>query len=222
VAQRVLSAGNTADPGAFSDNVNPNGTASATIVLPLSASDAVWTGLAAGTNAGPANPGDVIVPASNQWRWIVSPALTSGAAGIHTFSLYTREDGLMIDKIAISRQATTSPTFDNSWAYETNPRTAQPQTCNGDEYDTDPVQPGDQDDILPTGSLASCHANKGPEDAYDMSGNVKEWTAARTAGQNPIRGGASNNLVTGLTCDLSFTLADDTFFFPNVGFRCCR
>lgn len=221
MAQRVLASG-SADPGSFSDNVTPNGAASATLVLPLSASDSVWTGLAAGTNAGPANAGDVTVPASNQWRWIVSPALTSGAAGIHTFSLYTREDGLMIDKIAISRQSSVSPTFDNSWAYETNPRTAQPQTCNGDEYDTDPALAGDQDGILPTGSLASCHANKGPEDAYDMSGNVKEWTAARAAGQNPIRGGASNNLVTGLTCDLNFTLADDSFFFPNVGFRCCR
>jgi formylglycine-generating enzyme required for sulfatase activity len=68
-----------------------------------------------------------------------------------------------------------------------------------------------------------CFANQaGTDDAFDMSGNVKEWTAARAAGQNPIRGGSSNNLVTGLTCQLNFTLADDDFFFPNVGFRCCR
>ena len=68
-----------------------------------------------------------------------------------------------------------------------------------------------------------CFANgPGTADAYDMSGNLKEWTAARAAGQNPIRGGASNNEVGGLTCGLNFTLADDAFFFPNVGFRCCR
>ena len=45
-----------------------------------------------------------------------------------------------------------------------------------------------------------CFANQvGTNDAYDMSGNVKEWTLARTPGQNPLRGGASNNVVTGLT-----------------------
>jgi hypothetical protein len=71
---------------------------------------------------------------------------------------------------------------------------------------------GDQDDA------------NGPttNDAFDMTGNVKEWAAERAAGQNPLRGGASNNEVDGLTCGLNFTLADDSFFFPNVGFRCCR
>jgi hypothetical protein len=55
-----------------------------------------------------------------------------------------------------------------------------------------------------------------------MTGNVKEWTQARNPGENPLRGGASNNEVTGTTCNINFTLANDTFFFPNVGFRCCR
>ena len=54
-----------------------------------------------------------------------------------------------------------------------------------------------------------------------MSGNVKEWALAHQPGQNPIRGGASNNTGVGISCALNFTLADDTFFFPNVGFRCC-
>jgi hypothetical protein len=44
----------------------------------------------------------------------------------------------------------------------------------------------------------------------------------RSAGVNPIRGGASNNEVGGLSCTLDFTTADDAFYFPNVGFRCCK
>ena len=57
---------------------------------------------------------------------------------------------------------------------------------------------------------------------FDMSGNVKEWTLAHAPGENPIRGGASNNTGEGISCPLNFTLADDAFFFPNIGFRCCR
>jgi hypothetical protein len=41
-------------------------------------------------------------------------------------------------------------------------------------------------------------------------------------GVNPIRGGASNDIQGGLACALSFSAGDDNFFFPNVGFRCCR
>ncbi|MGE3542358.1 MAG: MopE-related protein [Kofleriaceae bacterium] len=226
VAGAVLSAGEDPDPGSFGDDVSPNGTAAATIAIPLAnvgvSSNAVWVGLAQGSTAGAASSGNVTISDTDQWQWIVSPSLTSGAAGTHTFSLYTREDGLMIDKIAISRQSSQSPTFENSWAYETNPRTAQPQTCNSDEVDTDATTAGDQDGILATGAKAACFANKATADAFDMSGNVKEWTQARAAGENPLRGGASNNEVNGTTCGLDFTLANDTFFFPNVGFRCCR
>jgi len=56
----------------------------------------------------------------------------------------------------------------------------------------------------------------------DMSGNVKEWTLARLPGQNPIRGGSSSDTEIGTSCGLNFSLGTDTFFFPNVGFRCCR
>ncbi|MDQ3337350.1 MAG: MopE-related protein [Myxococcota bacterium] len=263
---------------------------------PAAASRSVWVGLTAGASAGAANGTLVTTTADNQWQWVLSPALTSGTAGTHTFSIYLREDGVMIDTIAFSRQATNTPTFDNAWAYETNPRTAQPQVCNGDEVDTAPAVAiaasptgatasgttatfntttphrlsvgssvtvagvgvgayngtwtvvttpttsrftatigtsnpaasgggtanGDQDDILATGWSAACHAEHPTGDAFDLSGNVKEWTNARAFGQNPLRGGSSNNAVNGLTCKLNFTLADNNFFFPNVGFRCCR
>jgi hypothetical protein len=81
---------------------------------------------------------------------------------------------------------------------------------------------GDQDDMLATRWNLACHAEHGANDVFDLSGNAKEWTQARAPNQNPLRGGSANNAVNGLTCKLNFTLADNTFFFPNVGFRCCR
>ena len=35
-------------------------------------------------------------------------------------------------------------------------------------------------------------------------------------------GGAYNTPSLGMRCDADFAVGDDTFFFPNVGFRCCR
>ena len=152
-----------------------------------------------------------------------SPSFSIGTAGVRTVSVFMREDGTRIDAIALTRDGTNAPSGDRrTWAYASNPKTAQPQLCNGDDFDTG-AGPGDQDDILATGSRNACYANgPGTNDAYDMSGNVKEWAQARLPGQNPLRGGSANNEVDGLTCGLDFTLADDTFFFPNVGFRCCR
>jgi hypothetical protein len=68
----------------------------------------------------------------------------------------------------------------------------------------------------------TCKAVTATTEIFDLSGNVKEWTLAHVPGENPIRGGASNNTGEGISCPLNFTLADDTFFFPNIGFRCCR
>ncbi|MGE3767870.1 MAG: hypothetical protein AB7L94_36785, partial [Kofleriaceae bacterium] len=221
----LVASGATVNPAAFGDNTgNVNGTAAMTITIGLQniASNSIFVGLTPGTTAGAANTTPLATTGVDRWEWVQGPTFTSGAAGAHMFSIYLRDDGTLVDTIAVARH-TTAPTFDNMWAYQNNPRTSQPTVCNGDELDTDAVAAGDQDGILPTGNLPMCFANQaGTDDAFDMSGNVKEWTAARVAGQNPIRGGSSNNLVTGLTCQLNFTLADDDFFFPNVGFRCCR
>jgi len=176
------------------------------------------------TAPGSATGGTATASPQNVWVWVKSATVTTSVAGNYVASVYMDEDGVLVDAVAITRQTgNTPPPFDErTWAYQSNPKVAQPQVCNGDEFDTVPGGT-DQDDILPTGSMASCFAN-GPStaDAFDMSGNVKEWAAARAAGQNPLRGGASNNEVDGLTCGLNFTLADDSFFFPNVGYRCCR
>ena len=196
MASLIVANGNAVDPGAFGDDVTPTGTTAATIIIngASSASNRVWVGLNQGATAGAANGTPVTIGTANQWRWIVSPALTTTATGgTYTFSLYTRDDGVIIDTIAVSQQGTASPTFEDSWAYQMNPRTVQPQVCNDDEFDTDAVAVGDQDDIKLTGSMASCFANKATATAFDMTGNVKEWTLARTAGHNPMRGGASNN-----------------------------
>jgi len=157
------------------------------------------------------------------WTWVVSPAFNVGTTGNHRFSVYMREDGTPFDAIVISKNGVDAPIEQSySWAYDVNPSTPQPDKCNTDPYDTVPGG-NDDDDILAAGSLAGCYANgPGAADAFDMTGNVREWTAPRSAGVNAIRGGASNTELNGATCQEDFVLGSDTFFFPNVGFRCCR
>jgi len=242
----------------------------------------------------------LLAPGSTPWKLPFALAVTvlisSYVLRITTMWRQAPITAALVIATGLARQSTDSPTFENVWAYESNPRTAQPQVCNGDEVDTAPpvaiaasptgatasgttatftttvphrlsvgsavsvagvgvaayngnwtvltvpssttftatigtsgpaasgggTANGDQDDILATRWSTTCHAEHGANDVFDLSGNAKEWVQARAAGQNPLRGGSANNAVNGLTCKINFTLADDTFFFPNVGFRCCR
>lgn len=108
--------------------------------------------------------------------------------------------------------------------------TYDPYACNGVDYDFDCVQPND-DIALPTGTAYGCPTP--PVDSlcvsdfgvYDMSGNVKEWTATQVSAGPPatyrVRGGAYDNIAQGLTCQLDFISLQETSLFPNLGFRCC-
>ena len=110
-----------------------------------------------------------------------------------------------------------------TYAYASMCTTYQANACNGNDYDSDTGMPLDQDALSVTGAMASCYANWGGSNRiYDLSGNVKEWTQARSAGVNPLRGGAYNNPGLALQCTYDLTVADDAFLFANVGFRCCR
>jgi hypothetical protein len=163
------------------------------------------------------------------WTWYRTAAYNLPAnPGTRTVSIWMGRDGVKVDAIVVTRSNSTTPPTEtspagNTWAYQSDPNTAQPGVCNGDAFDTGPAA-GDQDDIIATGTRAACNANWGAAATriFDMSGNVREWTSERTPGANPIRGGTSNNLEDGLRCALAFTVAADDFSFPNVGFRCCR
>ncbi|MCX5741328.1 MAG: MopE-related protein [Proteobacteria bacterium] len=194
--------------------------------------DHFWVGVSPTAPGVATNLKALITPTDDAWVWTGPSAAIAVAAGPNVMSVYMQDDGLRIDQVYLTTAATcpanTTPpvgSAGNKWAYQSTPNTFQPGVCNSDELDADlpPATPGDQDDILPSGSLAACFANGALAlDVYDLSGNAKEWTAARQPGQNPIRGGSSNNTADGISCPLNFTLADDDFFFPNVGFRCCR
>jgi hypothetical protein len=196
-------------------------------MLAPSANDrSVYVGI---NDALPGAAGTIVNVATGTWRWVKGPTINVASAGVKFVNIWMGTDGVRVDSIIISREtSTTAPpntpaANGNKWAYASNANTASIDTCNADPLDTDAVAPGDQDDNLPTGQNTSCFANgAGTNDAFDMSGNVREWTAPRQPGANPIRGGAGNTTVEGTSCDLAFTLADDNFFFPNVGFRCCR
>ncbi len=104
----------------------------------------------------------------------------------------------------------------------------QPNACNGNDFDSDCTAP-DDDRLHPTGTAYGCPAPAlsscfSPGGAYDMSGNLKEWTGTQVTVSPPayrIRGGAYDNVASGLTCQFDFLAAEDDYYFTNLGFRCC-
>ncbi len=98
-------------------------------------------------------------------------------------------------------------------------------SCNGADHDAVPGGAFDSA-VLPTGSLAACISQ---ESAYDLSGNVREWTsdADGTTGAPaniPIyvaRGGSYISSAGALTCQTTFSQASANTLLPSLGFRCC-
>jgi hypothetical protein len=198
---------------------------------PTSADNTVWVGINTSLPGTSTNLKSISTTTYGAWVWMGPSTAVTVPAGTNFLSLYMEEDGLRVDQVYLTTASscpttTTINPAGNTWAYANTPDTYQPDTCNGHDYNADLSQP---DATLPTGSLGACYADDGGliggtsnDHAFDMSGNVKEWVAAHQSNENPIRGGASNNTGVGIDCALNFTLADDTFFFTNVGFRCCR
>jgi hypothetical protein len=103
-----------------------------------------------------------------------------------------------------------------------------PNACNGNDYDPD-CAGADNDVMMPTGSVYGCPTKPAQSacvsafGAFDMSGNLKEWTST-AAGSSvfKVRGGAYDSPAGGLSCQFDFVSMDHTFAFPNLGFRCCE
>ena len=72
----------------------------------------------------------------------------------------------------------------------------------------------------PSGSREGC---VGGEGAFDLTGNVEEWTRRRVGGSSGFRGALKGRYwAESRTCQQSVTVHGDTFRFYEIGFRCCR
>jgi Notch-like protein len=104
--------------------------------------------------------------------------------------------------------------------------TYNPTACNGRDNDPDCAGP-DDDYVVATGTRHGCPAPAtsqciSPYGAFDLSGNLREWTSTAVgATARRVRGGGFDNVEQGLSCDLAFIALEPTFAFANLGFRCC-
>ena len=159
--------------------INPGGTASS--------GNRVWVGINA-TVPGTANA-TTLSAATGSWGWIKSAQINVTTTGNKFVSIYMRRDGVKVDAIIVSQSSTLTPTTTtgtgNTFAYDTTPNTYQPSTCNGLDYDTDALTPGNQDDIIPTGTLTSCDANWSGAQAFDLQRQREGVDAAARARRQP-------------------------------------
>jgi hypothetical protein len=187
-----------------------------------------------GLDGAAVNAADNISLTTGAWTWrgggtVANISITT--TGVHTINLFAGEDGVKVDAILITSSNSFVPGVTNvssggcTYAYASSCTVYNGDTCNGEDHDTT-AGGTDQDAILDTESMGSCYADwsavGAPGRIYDLTGNIREWAQQRLDEVNPLRGGASNSQQNGLACSNSFSVADDEFFFPNVGFRCCR
>jgi len=101
-----------------------------------------------------------------------------------------------------------------------------PTACNGRAYDATKDAP------LPTDKPGAACVSKWPAgDIFNMSGNLKEWTAKSFSGAKPsayeIKGGAYDtpsitSFGAGLSCDYDLPAPASALRIPTLGFRCCK
>ena len=91
--------------------------------------------------------------------------------------------------------------------------------CNGKDYYPT------KDEVFATGTASTCVST---DMAYDLAGNLKEWTNDPKSDGTPpdpdgytVRGGAYDTSFEGLKCNNTFAVMPASFYFPNLGFRCC-
>jgi formylglycine-generating enzyme required for sulfatase activity len=72
----------------------------------------------------------------------------------------------------------------------------------------------------PSGSKTGCTTGDG---AYDLSGNIEEWTRRRSGGTTDFHGNLKGRYwAEARTCQQSVITHGDLFRFYEIGFRCCR
>jgi hypothetical protein len=72
--------------------------------------------------------------------------------------------------------------------------------------------------IAPSGVFSDCAS---PAGAYDMNGNVAEWTSGSDGGNAYVYGGSWHNDIADASCSSNLSLNPKTGYF-YVGFRCCK
>ena len=88
--------------------------------------------------------------------------------------------------------------------------TYQGSTCNGSD--------AGKGGTVPTGSMSGCVSGLG---AYDMSGNVWEWTNEASGSTRVIRGGSFYDYDDRLECAYRYDNYP-TYSSYDIGFRCCQ
>jgi hypothetical protein len=145
--------------------------------------------------------------------------------------------GMRLCRVTRAADCSSAAITDDEWGLACNAGltcggTARPYPY-GCSYDQSICNGTDQarNDAVPTGSQLQCVSPDlgGGQIAYDMSGNVAEWTddcrgtLSDGTGRKEytLRGGSFTSVATALTCGFSSLVVAETFSFSDTGFRCC-